>query len=236
MIEFSCPNCAKHFRVPDEYAGRGAKCKGCGGAVTVPRPAAAAVAPAQCLTGLVGAAAESAAPAPAPSSPPPTSPPAERLPMRTRRLMADAQAMADALRHSDVIKILATEGDPPDVYRLEYLVRSLAPGEDSDDEPTPRDVHQVEIRLTADYPRVSPKCKMLTPVYHPNIDPSHICVGDHWTAGERLVDLVIRIGEMLAYQAYNIRSPLDAHAAMWADLNPDKLPTDPKTIRPAETE
>ena len=59
-------------------------------------------------------------------------------------------------------------------------------------------------------------------------------VGDHWTAGERLVDLVVRIGEMLAYQAYNIRSPLDARAAMWADLNPDKLPTDPKTIRPAE--
>jgi len=156
--------------------------------------------------------------------------------MRTRRLMADAQAMNDALRHSDVIKILAVEGDPPDVYRLEYLIRSLAPGEDADDEPTPRDVHQVEIRLTADYPRISPKCKMLTPVYHPNIDPSHICVGDHWTAGERLVDLVVRIGEMLAYQAYNIRSPLDARAAMWADLNPDKLPTDPKTIRPAESE
>jgi ubiquitin-protein ligase len=77
---------------------------------------------------------------------------------------------------------------------------------------------------------------MLTPVYHPNIDPSHVCVGDHWTAGERLVDLVVRIGEMLAYQAYNIRSPLDAHAAMWADLNPDKLPTDSRTIRPAEME
>ena len=235
MIEFSCPSCAKHFRVPDEYAGRSAKCKGCGGAVTVPRPTAAEVlAPAPCLTGLVGSAAESVASAPAPSPAPPPPAPEPRLPMRTRRLMADAQAMADALRRSDVIKILATEGDPPDVYRLEYLIRSLAPGEEPDDEPTPRDVHQVEIRLTADYPRVSHKCKMLTPVYHPNIDPSHICVGDHWTAGERLVDLVVRIGEMLAYQAYNIRSPLDAHAAMWADLNPDKLPTDPRDLRPVE--
>jgi ubiquitin-protein ligase len=239
MIEFSCPSCAKHFRVPDEYAGRSAKCKGCGGAVTVPRPAPAAE-PAPCLTGLVGEPAPPAVPPspPSPPSPPPAvSPsPEPRLPMRTRRLMADAQAMADALRRSDVIKILATEGDPPDVYRLEYLIRSLAPGEDVDDEPTPRDVHQVEIRLTADYPRMAPKCKMLTPVYHPNIDPSHICVGDHWTAGERLVDLVVRIGEMLAYQAYNIRSPLDAHAAMWADLNADKLPTDARTVRPAELE
>jgi hypothetical protein len=48
------------------------------------------------------------------------------------------------------------------------------------------------------------------------------------------VDLIVRIGEMLAYQAYNIKSPLDAHAAMWADLNAEKLPMDARTIRPAE--
>jgi ubiquitin-protein ligase len=203
MIEFSCPGCAKHFRVPDEYAGRSAKCRGCGGAVTVPAPASEA------------------------------SPAAPVLPMRTRRLIADAQHMADAFRQSPLIRVLKTEGDPPELYQLEYHIQSLAPTKDPE-RPAPRDTHQVEIRLTADYPRVSPQCRMLTPVYHPNIDPSHICVGDHWTAGERLVELVIRIGEMLAYQAYNIRSPLDAHAAMWADLNPDKLPTDPRTIRPAE--
>jgi ubiquitin-protein ligase len=236
MIEFGCGSCGKRFRVPDEYAGRPAKCKACGAAVTV--PAAAALPGAPALMGLVGA---PVATAPARVE----TPSAEasrsnadahaRLPMRTRRLMADARSMADAFGHSGIIKILDTEGDPPDVYRVEYLIRSLAPGDDPE-EPTPRDVHQVEIRLTADYPRVSPQCRMLTPVYHPNIDPSHVCVGDHWTAGERLVDLVVRIGEMLAYQAYNIRSPLDAHAAMWADLNSDKLPTDPRTIRPADME
>jgi ubiquitin-protein ligase len=127
------------------------------------------------------------------------------------------------------------EGNPPDLYRIEYHVESLQPTDDPE-HPSPRNVHQVEIQLTADYPRMSPQCKMLTPVYHPNIDPSHICVGDHWAAGERLVDLIVRIGEMLAYQAYNIKSPLDAHAAMWADLNGEKLPTDSRTIRPAEME
>ena len=155
--------------------------------------------------------------------------------MRTRRLMADAQHMAEAFQRSLLIKILATEGNPPDLYRVQYHVNSLEPT-DNPEMPEPRDVHQVEIQLTADYPRVAPKCKMLTPIYHPNIDPSHICVGDHWAAGERLVDLVIRIGEMIAYQAYNIQSPLDAHAAMWADLNPSRLPTDPRTIRPAQLE
>ena len=78
---------------------------------------------------------------------------------------------------------------------------------------------------------------MLTPIFHPNIDPATICVGDHWTAGERLVDLAVRIGEMIAYQAYNIQSPLDAEAAMWADLNAAKLPVDDAafTRRPDES-
>jgi ubiquitin-protein ligase len=155
--------------------------------------------------------------------------------MRTRRLLADAEHMAQAFTHSPLIKILESQGTPPDLYRIEYDIQSLEPT-DNPEQPAPRNVHQVEIQLTADYPRMPPQCKMLTPVYHPNIDPSHICVGDHWAAGERLVDLVIRIGEMLAYQAYNIKSPLDAHAAMWADLNGDKLPTDSRTIRPAEME
>jgi hypothetical protein len=59
-------------------------------------------------------------------------------------------------------------------------------------------------------------------------------VGDHWTAGERLVDLVIRIGEMIAYQAYNIQSPLDGEAAMWADQNARHLPVDLRDLHPPE--
>ena len=59
-------------------------------------------------------------------------------------------------------------------------------------------------------------------------------VGDHWTAGERLVDLIIRIGQMLAYQDYNIKSPLNGEAAMWADLNPKKLPVDSQNLQLAD--
>ena len=121
---------------------------------------------------------------------------------------------------------------PPEVYQVEYFVRGLERG--SDGKPVPREQHLVEIQLTSDYPRLSPKCRMLTPVFHPNIDPATICVGDHWTAGERLVDLVARIGEMIAFQAYNIKSPLDGEAAMWADLHGAELPTDPRPLRPAE--
>jgi ubiquitin-protein ligase len=154
--------------------------------------------------------------------------PRTRIPVRTRRLLADAQLVNDVLGACDLIQLDATVGNPPEVYRIRYAVHSLARGPGG--APVARHEHLVEIRLTHDYPRQSPQCKMLTPVFHPNIEPATICIGDHWTAGERLIDLIVRIGEMIAYQTFNIKSPLDGEAAMWADLNRHLLPTDPRDL------
>jgi ubiquitin-protein ligase len=137
-----------------------------------------------------------------------------------------------AFKNFPLIRVTKAAGNPPNLYEIEYLVRSLERGKG--EKPVPRELHRVEISLTADYPRLPPHCRMLTPIFHPNIDPTTICVGDHWAAGERLADLVVRIGELLAYQAYNIKSPLDAEAAMWADLHPSELPTDSRNLHPAE--
>jgi ubiquitin-protein ligase/DNA-directed RNA polymerase subunit RPC12/RpoP len=205
MITFQCGGCGRAFNVPDEFAGRKAKCKTCGNQVVVPHPDAA-VAP-----------------------PPPAAP---KLSMRQRRLIADAQQMSEGFRKFDRIRVKPAGGDPPEIYHVEYRVKSLDRG--TNGEPVPRETHTVEIQLTSDYPRLSPKCKMLTPIFHPNIDPATICVGDHWTAGERLVDLVVRIGEMITFQAYNVKSPLDAEAAMWADLHLERLPVDDRNVRPPE--
>ena len=250
MISFSCPGCGRSFTVRDQDAGRSAKCKTCGSTVTVPQVTATplvAGAPAPAVgmghgasnssptsrsplssTAAVATAGASIVSADAPAQP-------RRIPMRLRRLTADAQQMAAAFRDFPMIRVVSTEGDPPEVYRLEYHVKGLDRAKKPTQPPVPREQHLVEIRLTSDYPRVSPQCRMLTPVFHPNIDPSHICVGDHWTAGERLVDLAVRIGEMIAYQAYNIKSPLDAEAAMWADLHAGELPVDPRSLRPGDT-
>ena len=153
--------------------------------------------------------------------------------MRVRRLRADAEQMSRAFKDFPLINVRAATGDPPDRYILEYRVHGLEkfPGRK---EPVRRDTHEVEICLGPDYPRLAPQCKMLTPIFHPNIEPATICVGDHWTAGERLVDLAVRIGELIAYQAYNIKSPLDAEAAMWADLNTSRLPVDERSMTPPE--
>src|SRR4051812_14093615 len=229
MITFTCAGCGRSFTVPDQYAGRRATCKGCGAPVEVPAFAhagAAADAPGPAAVDVAAPVTDGAATR---ASGRPTAP---RIPMRVRRLNSDAQQMEVAFADFPPIRVVSTRGTPAEVYQIEYHVKSLERGPGKKLEPIPREQHLVEIQLTADYPRVSPQCRMLTPVFHPNIDPSHVCVGDHWAAGERLPDLVVRIGEMLAFQAYNIKSPLDAEAAMWADLHQSELPTDPRPMRP----
>ncbi|MBV8780940.1 MAG: hypothetical protein JO353_06035 [Phycisphaerae bacterium] len=206
LIEFKCGSCGRDFSVPAAYAGRRAKCKTCGNDVTVPQ----------------------LAPLEAPATPAAATP---RLSPRDRRLTADHQSLKKALAACDWIKIISADGSPPTTYQIEYRVAGLQPGA-SPEKPNPQPVHRVEIKLTGEYPRTKPLCRMLTPVFHPNIDTSTICVGDHWTAGEHLVDLAVRIGEMLCFQEYNIKSPLDAEAAMWADLNANQLPLDHRDLHP----
>lgn len=204
MIDFSCSGCGQSFSVPDYAAGRSVKCKNCGAQLTVPPPSRAGLA---------------------------AQPAAGVTPMRLRRLRADAEEMHRAFDGFDAIRIESAGGNPPDQYVIEYRVRGL---EKVGAEPVPRVAHRVEVQLVSEYPRLPPKCRMLTPIFHPNIDPATICVGDHWTAGERLVDLVIRIAEMIAYQDYNIQSPLNAEAAMWADLHAKELPLESRDLRPPE--
>lgn len=256
MIHFCCENCGKAFSVPDSAAGRRASCKNCGAKLIVPdssfqresgaklpRPpetpsgfkARARLAPETVRSAGRPAETELASTSTnSPVNPASPQPPAAptRLPVRIRRLMADSEQMQKAFRKSDIIRIQSSLGNPADTYVIEYKLDSLARG--GNGQLVSRDQHLVEIQLTREYPHSSPKCRVLTPIFHPNIEPSTICVGDHWTASERLVDLVVRIGEMLAYQAFNIQSPLDGEAAMWADLNRHALPTDRRDIHPPD--
>jgi hypothetical protein len=121
-------------------------------------------------------------------------------------------------------------GVPAEVYRFTYNIRGLYVA--GGGEILERDVHLLEVNLSLGYPRRSPQCRMLTPVFHPNFDDSMVCIGDFWAASEGLDDLVIRIGRMIAYQEYNTKSPLNGLAAKWAAQNPHLLPVDPRPIAP----
>src|SRR5687767_1679558 len=141
---------------------------------------------------------------------------------RLRRLRADYERVSAAFAEHPFIRIIGAEGDPPEKYTFELRVRGLKV---IDDETLiPSAIHRAEVFLPLDYPRRPPFARMVTPVFHPNIDPQKICIGDHWSAGQSLAQLIVRIGEMLCFQSYNLKSPLNAKAAAWAEQNLAMLP------------
>jgi ubiquitin-protein ligase len=143
--------------------------------------------------------------------------------VRLKRLQADFDRLTRLCARHPRLQLLRVEGEPAEKYQLEYRVTSMR---QKDGVLLTVDSHVVEIVLPRDYPRTPPLCRMLTPVFHPNIAPHAICIGDHWSAGESLPSLVTRIGEMLAYQSYNTKSPLNGEAAKWTDQNIERLPLD----------
>jgi len=147
--------------------------------------------------------------------------------VRLRRLQSDFERLTDLARRHPRLTIVQAVGEPPDRYQIKYRVRSLRKtGADL----SLVDDHLVEISLPTAFPRTPPLCRMLTPVFHPNIAPHAICIGDHWSPGETLSSLVIRIAEMLAFQSYNTRSPLNGEAAKWVEENTASLPLDPASM------
>jgi ubiquitin-protein ligase len=141
--------------------------------------------------------------------------------VRIRRLQADYEKVKEYTRRHPRLELIQAEGTPPERYQIRYQMLGLR---QKDDELVEVDSHLVEISLPRDYPRTPPQCRMLTPIFHPNIAPHAICIGDHWSAGEPLSSLIARIGEMITYQSYNTKSPLNGEAAKWTDKNLDLLP------------
>jgi len=149
---------------------------------------------------------------------------------RIRRLLLDEQILEDRLRDWPLIQITGKAGMPPEVYRFTYNIRGLFVS--GAGEILERDQHVLEVNLSLGYPRRAPQCRMLTPVFHPNFDESMVCTGDFWAASERLDDLIVRLGRMIAYQEYNTKSPLNGLAAKWAAQNVHLLPIDARIISP----
>lgn len=139
---------------------------------------------------------------------------------RLRRLASDHETVRARYSGHDLVQIEPVGAFPPEVYRIEYRVPGLALQGST---PVRTEIHRVEIRLPAGYPREQPYCVPLTPIFHPNVTV-HYCINDHWSAGESLSDVIAKIGAMIQYRIYNTKSPLDPKAAYWAEQHPELFP------------
>jgi ubiquitin-protein ligase len=139
---------------------------------------------------------------------------------RQRRLIKDFWAVKAEFSGHELIRVKPLGGHPPEAYRVTYSVKGLRL---DGDQPVVVDEHECEIRLPLAYPREQPYVVPLTPVFHPNI-AAYYCIGDYWSAGQPLTDIIRKIGEMLQFRVYNTKSPLNAVAARWVDENESLLP------------
>jgi ubiquitin-protein ligase len=132
---------------------------------------------------------------------------------RLRRLQSDYDLVREVFSgHPHVFVEPAGTRLPPESYHVRFSVRGLTlVGE----QPTYRDEHAVDILLPRNYPAEKPYCVPLAPIFHPNIR-DYFCIADYWAAGTTLVDVIVKLGDMIQWRIYNPASPLDAIAARWA--------------------
>ncbi len=157
------------------------------------------------------------------------SPPTD-MTIRTRRLRRDYERIVAELSTSEFAEAKVLAGDPPNHYQVTYRLNGLAWDERSGSA-RPIAEHIVDVFLPLGYPKQAPRCTMRTPIWHPNIG-DYVCIGDFWSAGVALVDIIAHIGDMIQYRSYNLKSPVNKDAAAWASGNEKSFPVGTRTIIP----
>ncbi|QDT33081.1 ubiquitin-conjugating enzyme E2 [Thalassoglobus polymorphus] len=143
--------------------------------------------------------------------------------VRQDRLASDYAEIEEYARLHPRVRIVQVEGSPPERYEIEYRISSLVK---SGTEVKIKKNHLVEIVLPGNYPSTPPRVSMLTPVFHPNIDDKSIYLEEHWTTETSLQSVVIRVGEMLAFQRYHLDSANQRDAVEWVNKHIDQIPMD----------
>lgn len=154
---------------------------------------------------------------------------------RLRRLTADAESLRTEFAGHPEIQVVPLGYEPADAYRLVFRLTGVAL--DATGQPAVVNHHQAVIQLVAGYPREKPIAVMETAIFHPNFGPNigdEICIGDYWSPAQTLSDIVVTIGELIQYQRYNTRSPLNAIAARWVAQNEAIFPVGHVSLFQAE--
>ena len=142
---------------------------------------------------------------------------------RLIRLYNEQKEILQAFAKHPYIFIKSTFGNPPEKYQIEYRIKGL---EQKGDTIVKKNSHLCEIVLPSGYPREMPVCR---PLHLYSIRIFHRVSYVLQTSGQRgesLTDIIVRIGEIICYQNYNIKSPENGEAARWAEKNIAKFPLD----------
>lgn len=157
--------------------------------------------------------------------------------VRDTRLVAELEAMK--LFGSDVMR-WETIGNNllPDRYHFHYDLASVSSIDAKGNVVTERRMWTVELVMPANYPWGKPEVRFVgNHIWHPNVwVGGDICIEDRYHAGIGipLDSLCEHIGQIIAYQKYNLNSPAngDQRLRMWILTHGEQsLPTDTRDIR-----
>lgn len=152
---------------------------------------------------------------------------------RLRRLQSDYERLRELESQSDLIRIVATDGNPPEKYVIEFFCRGIERLDGG--KPIYRERHQLGIVLPSDYPSAKPGLTFLTPIFHPNIESKGwVCIGP-WYASKWLDELVFMVAEMIQYKIPPTRDTesdvVNLDAVRWLKRHRHMLPVDNRDIR-----
>ena len=90
----------------------------------------------------------------------------------TSQFAKEYEEIQKRFSRSPYIKIISTEGDPPQNYEIEFLVKGLS--KDDEGRAVIIDNHRVNINLPFGYPHFPPNCKPHSVIFHPDFDPDAV--------------------------------------------------------------
>jgi len=142
----------------------------------------------------------------------------------TEQLTIDFEKVQSTLEVYPGIRVIQVEGQPPDSYDIEYRLKGYV--QDSDGRIQQASQHRIRVNLPFGYPHFPPTVKLLSPIFHPDIDPDAIRITVYWQQNPSLPDLILHIGEMICGNIYNLEDPFNQEAADWYAEHRDELPLD----------
>ncbi|NCQ69034.1 MAG: hypothetical protein GPJ27_22695 [Microcystis aeruginosa L111-01] len=153
--------------------------------------------------------------------------------VRETRLTNDLRQVSELIANSGgSLKLISKTGNPPYEYVIEYRCKGIETVNGNN--PVYRNTHQVKIILGTNYPREKPDAKFLTSIFHPNVfSNQNVCLGNYWTPGETVTELILRIGKIIQYSkdVLNLKSPANGTAKTWASNNMSRFPVDTQTLK-----
>ncbi len=149
------------------------------------------------------------------------------------RLQTDHEKVKKLVTESGgTLQLIRAVGIPPTSYIMEYHCPGIA--KDSYGNIINRNQHQVEIKLSANYPIEKPTAAFLTPIFNPHVFPSNvICLGGVRSPGETLDLLILRIGALIQLdpRVLDDKSPANSEANQCVRANRFRLPVGKITIK-----